>query len=122
MASGTAKVQLQLIGLGEEMNVKEKFDTTTAPTAACHHYRTLAVADTAEALDVGDVAATHMLWIKAVTNDLDVDLDFVSAFDKDLTIQAGEVALIPVPAGTVYVKNNGAGETPVYEYVVLGTT
>ena len=60
--------------------------------------------------------------IKAIDYDLDVDLDFSAAFDADFEIPAGESAIIPRPAGIVYVKNNGSGETPTYEYYLIGTS
>jgi hypothetical protein len=122
LATSTTTVIHTTTGLGKTLEFVETADTTTAPTAATYNYRTQATADAEEALDLGDVATEHLLVLKAVTNDLDVDLDFVSAFDADFTIPAGECAVVPKPAGVVYVKNNGAGETCVYEYVLTGTT
>jgi hypothetical protein len=117
------RVQVELTGLGLNREFFDRATDGTTPTAATYGYRTLAVADTAEALDLGDVATETILVIRAVTNDIDVDLDFVTTFNSDLTLKAGEpAALIPNPAGVVYVKNNGAGETPVYEYLLCGTT
>ena len=114
----------ELTGLGKDQAFTDKGIDSTTPTANTGvPYRTLAVADTEDVLDVGDVATTRAIVIRAVTNDLDVDLDFVAAFDADFTLTAGGIpAIIPLPAGTVYVKNNGAGETPVYEAWVIGTT
>jgi hypothetical protein len=120
-AVGTVKVQLKLTGLGEEIDVKEKFNVTTTPTAVTHQYRTLATADTAEALDLGDVATVHKIWIKAIDLDIEIDADYVSSFDADIVVHAGEVALFK-PSGVVYVKNQDASETPKYEYVVVGVT
>ncbi|KKK54255.1 hypothetical protein LCGC14_3086590 [marine sediment metagenome] len=86
-------------------------------------YRTLAVADTDELLDLGDVSTVGAIVIRAITNNLDIDLDYVSAFDADLTVKVGAVpAVIPYPAGVIRVKNNGAGETPVFEYLIIGLT
>jgi hypothetical protein len=120
-AAGEIKVQLKLTGLGEEIDVKEKFSVTTTPTAGTYNYRTLATADTAEALDLGDVTTVHMIWIKAIDLDIEIDADYVSSFDADIVVHAGEVALFK-PSGVVYVKNQDASETPKYEYVVIGVT
>jgi hypothetical protein len=106
----------------KDINFTDKGTDGTTPTAGSYMYRKLAVADTAEALDLGDVSTVTCIVIRAVTNDLDVDLDYSAAFDKDFTLAAGEIpAVIPTPV-LVYVKNNGAGEAPVYEYLVIGTT
>lgn len=114
----------ELIGLGKPIKFPDRSSDGTTPTAHTGlEYRTLAIADTEELLDVDDVSTTTGIWIRAIDYDLDIDLDFVSAFDADLTIKAGEFfAFIPNPAGTVYVKNNGAAETPSYEFIAWGTT
>lgn len=116
-------VRVELSGLGLNYVFQDLATDGTTPTAATYNYRVLATADTAEALDLGDVATETILAIRAIDYDLDIDLDYVSAFDKDLTVKAGEPpALIPNPAGIIYVKNNGAAETPAYEYLLIGTT
>lgn len=122
-----AQVDISLLaeatGLGKDYRFADRSTDGTAPTAFTYNYRVLAVADTAEALDLGDVSTIQGIIIKAIDYDLDIDCDFVSSFDTDLTVEAGELpALIPNPAGTVYVKNNGSAETPAYEYLVWGTT
>ncbi len=122
-AEVTVLVRAELTGLGKDQSFVELATDGTVPTAVTYGYRTLAVADTEEALDLGDIAVETILVIRAVTDDIDVDLDFSSAFDSDFTLKAGEpAACIPNPAGIVYVKNNGAAETPVYEYLLCGTT
>ncbi len=113
----------ELTGLGAVQNFIKKGTDGTTPTASTYNYRTLATANTAEALDLGDISTVTCIIIRAVTNDLDIDCDFVSAFDADLTVKAGEIpAIITNPAVTVYVKNNTTDQTPVYEYLVVGTT
>lgn len=113
----------ELAGLGQDQNFTDKGTDGTTPTAGGYMYRTLATADSDEALDLGDVSTVTAIIIRAVTNDLDIDLDYASSFDVDLTVKAGEVpAVIPNPAGVTQVKNNGAGEAPVYEYLIVGTT
>jgi len=117
----TIKTSIELTGLGKDISLSESFDVTTAATAATYNYRVLATADTAELLDLGDVSTVELIWIKAVSGAIDIDCDFSSSFDADISIAEGEVHTFK-PAGTVYVKNNGAAETPSYEYVVVGTT
>lgn len=116
--------RVELTGLGQDDAFQHLGTDGTTPTAfSGKQYRTLATADTAEALSTGDVSTISHLVIRAIDYDLDVDLDYVSSFDADFTVKAGEqAASIPNPAGTVYVKNNGAGETPAYEFEVHGTT
>lgn len=112
-------VRALLSGLGKEVEFNESFDTTTAPTAKTVQYRIQAVADTAEALDLGGVSTVHLIIIKSITNDLDVDADYSAAFDADIEVQEGEFAIFK-PAGTVYVKNHDNGVRSIYEYVVVG--
>lgn len=107
---------------GEVSFISKETDGTT-PDTYVKHMPTLAVADTEESLDMGDIASAQLLVIKAIDYDLDVDLDFDSAFDSDFTIKAGEpAAVIPNPAGTIKVKNSTASQTPQYRYLLLGTT
>lgn len=116
-------VIVELTGLGKNQDFIDKATDGTTPTAATYNYRVLATGDTAEALDLGDISTVQGIAIKAIDYDLDIDCDYVSAFDADMTVKAGEpAAIIMNPAGTVYVKNNGAGETPAYEYLCWGTT
>jgi hypothetical protein len=107
-------------GLGKLLNFCDKFSVTTTPTAVTYNYRTLATADTAEALDLGDVTTVEMIIIKAI-GAIDVDTTYVSSFASEIRLAAGEVAMFK-PVGTVYVKNYTALATPAYEYWVCGTT
>ena len=123
-AEGTVRVIAELTGLDQDDRFVDNGSEQTTPTATTgRQYRTLATADTAEALDIGDLSTATLIVLKAIDNDLDVDLDFDTSFDADLTIEAGgPSAVIPSPAGTVYVKNHGAGETVKYSYLAWGTT
>ena len=114
---------LELTGLGKGIDFIQKGSVETAPTMTSgKQVRTLAVADTAEALDVCGITTTLALMIRAIDYDLEVDLDYVSAFDADLTLLAGgPAALIPNPAGIVRVIGVEADETPSYEFIVIGT-
>lgn len=116
------KMIAQLTGLGEQIDFIKSGTDETTPTAGSYMYRTIATADTAEALDLGDVSTVTAIVLYAVDYDVDIDCDYVSAFDADLTAKAAGIpAVITYPAGTVYVKGE-SGQTPKYEYLVIGTT
>lgn len=118
-----ATTNIELTGLGQHVDLLKSANTQTTVTKSTGvQYRTLAVADTAEALDLSGISTEVLLVINAITNNLDVDLDFVTSFDADFTVKAsGPAAVIPNPSGTIYVKNNSAGETPTFQYWIVGT-
>ena len=112
----------QLSGLGEPVNFIKFGRDETTPTAGCYMYRTITTANTAEALDLGDVSTVTAIILYAVDYDVDIDCDFSVAFDADLTAKAAGIpVVITYPAGTVYVKGE-TDQTPKYEYVVVGET
>lgn len=119
-AEASITVNAELTGLGKMLEFAEKFTVTTTPTAYTYNYRTLATADTAEALDLGDVTIVHLIIIKAIAS-IYIDTSYVSTFVNEIVLHAGEVAVFK-PAGTVYIKNYTAAATPTYEYVVVGIT
>jgi len=126
-ATVDVSVIVELMGLGKDLNFIDKATDGTTPTAGTYNYRVLVAGGTAEALDLGDVATETILVIRAVDYDLDVDLDNsdnnAAGFDADFTVKAAEpAAVIPNPAGNIWVKNNTGVETPKYEYLVIGTT
>ena len=120
-ANALVELAMTLTELGQRQELNFSFNVGTTPTAFTYNYRTLASAGTAEALDLGDVTTVLGILFKAVDFDVEIDCDFVSSFDADLSIQAGEVNYFS-PSGVVYVKNEDTSETPKYEYVVVGTT
>lgn len=107
-------------GLGKLLEFAEKFTVTTTPTAYTYNYRTLATADTAEVLDLGDVTTVHLIIIKAIGS-IYIDTSYVSTFVNEIVLHAGEVAVFK-PAGTVYIKNYTGAATPAYEFLVVGVT
>ena len=109
----------ELTGLGQVQSLVEKFSVTTTPARVHYQYMEQATADTEEALDVGDVGTVHLIIMKCITNDVDVDTSFVSSFSAEVEIQEGEVAVFK-PTGTVYIKNDDAGEKSTVEYIVIG--
>jgi len=120
-ASVSIRIAAFLEGLGVEQAFLKKFTLAQTPTAAVYQYRVQATADSDEVLDVGDVAIVDLVVIKCVANDMDIDTTYVDAFNAEITVNEGEVAAF-TPSGTVRIKNNGAGETVTYEYIVVGRT
>jgi hypothetical protein len=126
-ASVDVSIIVELMGLGRYQNFVSKGSSGTVPTAATYNYRKLAAGGTAEALDLGDVAVETVLVIRAIDYDLDVDLDNdagnSAGHDADFTLKAGKcAAVIPNPSGNIWVKNTTGVETPLYEYLLTGTT
>ena len=110
----------EITGLGKELRIPERFSTTAVPTRVFYQYMVQAVADTAEAIAVGDVGTIELIIMKCVANDVDVDTSFSSSFSAELTIPEGEVQIFK-PTGTVYLKNDDAAELSTVEYWVIGT-
>lgn len=119
--SSTITVVHKVEGTGTDLSFRTQFNTTTTPTAVTHQRRTQSTADTEEVLDLGDIATVELITITAITNDLLIDCDFSAAFDGDIIVPEGETATFK-PSGTVYVKNEDAGEACVYDYIAVGTT
>ena len=97
----------------------EKFTVTTVADRKFFNMVEQAVADTDEALDVGDVSTIDLIVIKAITNDMTIDTTFVSTYNAELNVPAGELAVFK-PSGTVYIKNEDSAEQVTYEYLVIG--
>lgn len=106
---------------GDDWGFVKRFSDSTTPTRKFYNYLQQAVADTDEALSFGDVGTVTGLLIHTITNDVDIDLDYDSSFNKDSTVPEGEWTYIPNPAGVVRIKNNGAGEQVTIEVWAWGT-
>lgn len=119
-ASMDVTIRSLFSGLGKDIEFNEAFSVTTTPTESTFLYKVQATADTAEALDLGGITTPELIIIKAVSNDMEIDCDYDSLFDADIVVAEGEVAVFK-PAGTVYIKNEDAGEQVSYEYVIVGT-
>jgi len=118
-ASGTINIIAELLGLGKDLDFVDRFTLTNTPTKSHYAYRQQAVADTAEALDVGDISTIDLIIIKAVTNDMLVDTSWVSSFTSELIVLGGEIAVFK-PSGTVYINNQDSAEQCTYEYIIIG--
>ncbi len=120
--AGVASVttSISISGLGTSTITLSNTFTGTTPTKDGFQYRVLGTANTAEALDLGDVSTVEGVLIRAVDLDLDIDTSFNSSFSKELNCAAGESVYFK-PEGIVYVNSGETDETPAYEYVVFGT-
>lgn len=110
----------QLTGLGMNDEFVDTFTTTTTPTHKSHIYQIQAVADTAEALGLGDVTTPELIIIKCVANDVDIDTSFSVTFNAEITVNEGEIAVFK-PTGTVYIKNDDSAESVTVEAIIVGT-
>ena len=116
------KMMAQLSGLGEQIDFIKSGTDETTPTAGSYMYRTIATANTAEALDLGDVSTVTAIVLYAVDYDVLIDCDCadVGSFDVDQTAKAAGIpVVITYPAGNVYVQGE-ADQTPKYEFLVIG--
>jgi len=113
----------QLSGLGEQIDFIKSGTDETTPTAGSYMYRTIAAANTEEALDLGDVSTVTAIVLYAIDYDVDIDCDYDGAtFNANLTAKtAGIPVVITYPAGDVYVQGE-TDQTPKYEYLIIGTT
>lgn len=118
VASGSHSLQITGLG-GVNFTMANSF-TGVVPTRVESSVRTLASANTAEALGLGNVTVVKGILIRAIDYSLDVDTSFVDSFVAEITIPAGESAYFR-PTGVVQVKNTTAGQSPQYEYIVYGT-
>lgn len=109
-----------LEGLGEIEQFAEAFSTTTTITYKNKVYKEQATADTEEALPLGGVTTPHLVIIKCIANDVDVDCNYTDAtFRANVTVQEGEVSVF-MPSGDVYIKNNDVGEKSIYAAWIWG--
>jgi len=120
-AECNVNVIAKLTGLGDIQEFAKRFSTTATPTRAIYHYAVQDTADTAQALEVGDVGTIELIILKCVSNDVDIDTSYVSSFSAEIEVQEGELTIFK-PTGTVYIQNDDAGETSTVEYLVIGTS
>ena len=123
-AEATLEYYFKLSGLRSQDDVVAGLGTEAdTPTASSGvQYRTLAVADTEETLDVGDITTVDVIILKAIDYDVAIDTSFSAAFSTEIIARAGGMPVVFTPGGTVKVKNVTASQTPKYEYLAVGRT
>ena len=108
-----------LSGLDVDVDFPKKFDLGQTPTKFALLTVQQAVADTEEAISVGDVSTVDMIVIHAKDNDVDIDTSFSVAFSAEVSMTEGEVQVFK-PEGTMYFKNGTAAEQATISYLVIG--
>ena len=119
-AECNVRIIAEVTGLGEDLKFAESFDVTTTPTKAASNRQIQAVADTDEALNLCGISTVELIVIKAVSNDLLIDTDFVTTFDADQSVAEGESRIIK-PSGVVRIKNEDAAEAVTVDYLIVGS-
>jgi hypothetical protein len=114
-------ISVSIDGLGKGTEIKDCFIDAVAPEVAIHiESQTLEATNTPEALNVGAVDTIRGILIRAITEDLGVDTDYVSTYHERLLIRAGTSSYF-CPSGVVYVRNATDDVLPTWETVVFGT-
>jgi hypothetical protein len=119
-ATATARLVVTLEGLAKTIEFPVGWSTTSTPTKYYYGRQVQAVADTAEALEMGNITTPLLVVISCVTNDVDIDTSYSASFNAEQTVNEGECAVF-CPAGTVYIKNDDASETSTIDVLVIGT-
>ena len=118
-AEANVSVICEVTGLGQLQILADKFSVTTTPARVHYQYMEQTTADAAEVLDIGDVGTVHLIILKCIANDVDIDTSYSASFSSEIEVQEGEVTVFK-PVGTVWIENNDAGEKSTIEYLVIG--
>jgi hypothetical protein len=120
--AGAAELNIvgSVAGLAEELQIHRHTSVTTTPTKTVRNRQIQAVANTAEALDMGSVTTVGFVVLTATDNNLLVDTSYSVAFSSELTVPEGETVVFR-PTGTLYIKNGTSAETVTVDYVICGT-
>ena len=118
-AECTVSIIAELTGLGQLQQLAEKFSVTTTPARVYYQYMEQATTNAHEVLGIGDVGTIHLIVLKCIANDVDIDTSYSASHSAEIEVQEGEVAVFK-PSGTVWIENNDAGEKSTIEYLVIG--
>ncbi len=110
----------EVFGLGEDLNFSEKFAVTATITKAVLNRQIQAIGGTDEALNLCGISTVELIIIKAVSNDLLIDTDYVSSFDADQSVGEGESRIIK-PSGVVRIKNEDGSEACTVDVLIVGS-
>lgn len=120
-ATGYINIVGAITGLGEPVQIAARGEVVTTPTKVVKLRQIQATADTEEALNMGGITTPSLVIIKCVSNDVDVDCSFDSTFSAELTVEESGVPASFQPTGTVYLKNDDAGEKFTVDVTIAGT-
>ena len=124
-AVASVNLSLSVSGLtSQTINSSIAFNATT-PDAVAHTYKKIAVSDTEEAVELGDVSVVQGVLIHCVaagdsTAGIYIDTDFDTTFNASQSLTEGKSAYFK-PAGVLMVKNITTVQRPTYEVIVFGT-
>ena len=122
MAATNITIGVDVTGLGDEVHVRNRYPTNTAPTAIQRGYGTILAANTAEAVVLGQCAASLIdsFYIKAIDGKVYVNPTAVSSV-RVLAVASGESQVFK-PVATVVLSvgvwASVAGTS--YEYLITG--
>lgn len=110
----------EVTGLGKILNFSELFTVTATITKAASNRQIQASANSDEILNLCGISTVELIIIKATTNDLLIDTDYVSSFDADMIVPEGEARIIK-PSGVVHIKNEDTDEACTVDYLIVGS-
>jgi len=127
-AASSISTSITISGLGNASTSLSMSYTGTVPDAITKGYTQIAVDNTAEALEVGDISTICGILISCIDDDdsdsdliLEIDPNYATSFEAHIIIAEGESAYFK-PHGTVYIRNDASDTNDLdYEYVVFGT-
>lgn len=119
-ATANARLVVTLQGLSKTIEFPVGWATTVTPTKYYYGRQVQATADTEEVLEMGNVTTPLLVIVSCVTNDVDIDTSFDTTFSGEITVNEGECAVFR-PTGTVYLKNDDAGESCTVDVLIIGT-
>lgn len=115
-------VSAELTGLGDVMEfLPKKYTLENTPTLKLFNRQIQATGDAEEALEVGGITTIHMIVMKCISKNCEIDTSFSASFSAEITILEGETQIFK-PSGTVYIRNTVAeAAASTIEYLVVGT-
>ena len=119
--NGYINVVGAVTGLGEQIPIAARGEVVTTPTKVVKLRQIQTTADTEEALNMGGITTPSLVVIECVSNDVDIDVTFDSTFSAELTVEEGGTPACFQPVGTVYLKNDDAGESFTVDVTIVGT-
>lgn len=121
-AECSVSIIAEVTGLGKTEVFAEKFSVTATLTKAASNRQIQASGGTDEVLNLCGITqgSVELLIIKATSNDLLIDTDYVSSFDADVNVPEGEVRIIK-PSGVVRIKNEDGTEACTVDYLIVGS-
>lgn len=119
-AECSVSIIVDVTGLGEDLSFSDKFSVTATLIKAVKNKQIQTTGDADEALNLCGISTVELIVIKATSNDLLIDTDYVSSFDADIVVAEGETRVIK-PSGVVRIKNEDSSEVCTVDYLIVGS-